>query len=549
MTGEKKVVVTGHRNPDTDAICSAIAYAYFKNQLTGSDRYEPRRIGDVNGETACVLCTFGHEAPEYLEDVRLQVSDLPIEKGEVVSRDLSIRRAWEILRKEHLSTLAVARKNGSLEGLITIGDIAKSIMGVQDSRVLADAKTPYSNIIETLEARLLTGEIEGRTATGKVLIAAANPDLMENYIEPGDMIIVGDRYETQLCAVEMQAGCLIICMGNEADEKILRMAQESGCIVLSSPYDTFITARLLNESIPIEYFMLRDNIISFTMSDYVDNIRGTMANVRHRSFPVLDSKHRYLGMVTRQNLLKAEKKRVILVDHNEAAQSVEGLQEAEIEEIVDHHKLGMVETMRPIMFRNQPVGCTSTIIYMMFREKKMEIPADIAGLMCSAIISDTLLFRSPTCTAADRRAVQELAKIAGIDPEEHARTMFRAGSDFSSKTEREILYQDFKRFKAGETVFGVGQITSMDGEELAEMADRMAGFMADELTEGGMDMIFLMMTDILKESTLLVCVDDAALRKVREYHDYPQQGDHALLLENVVSRKKQILPLLMTALS
>lgn len=549
MTGEKKVVVTGHRNPDTDAICSAIAYAYFKNQLTGSDRYEPRRIGDVNGETACVLRTFGHEAPEYLEDVRLQVSDLPIEKGEVVSRDLSIRRAWEILRKEHLSTLAVARKNGSLEGLITIGDIAKSIMGVQDSRVLADAKTPYSNIIETLEARLLTGEIEGRTATGKVLIAAANPDLMENYIEPGDMVIVGDRYETQLCAVEMQAGCLIICMGNEADEKILRMAQESGCIVLSSPYDTFITARLLNESIPIEYFMLRDNIISFTMSDYVDNIRGTMANVRHRSFPVLDSKHRYLGMVTRQNLLKAEKKRVILVDHNEAAQSVEGLQEAEIEEIVDHHKLGMVETMRPIMFRNQPVGCTSTIIYMMFREKKMEIPADIAGLMCSAIISDTLLFRSPTCTAADRRAVQELAKIAGIDPEEHARTMFRAGSDFSSKTEREILYQDFKRFKAGETVFGVGQITSMDGEELAEMADRMAGFMADELTEGGMDMIFLMMTDILKESTLLVCVDDAALRKVREYHDYPQQGDHALLLENVVSRKKQILPLLMTALS
>ncbi len=549
MTGEKKVVVTGHRNPDTDAICSAIAYAYFKNQLTGSDRYEPRRIGDVNGETACVLRTFGHEAPEYLEDVRLQVSDLPIEKGEVVSRDLSIRRAWEILRKEHLSTLAVARKNGSLEGLITIGDIAKSIMGVQDSRVLADAKTPYSNIIETLEARLLTGEIEGRTATGKVLIAAANPDLMENYIEPGDMVIVGDRYETQLCAVEMQAGCLIICMGNEADEKILRMAQERGCIVLSSPYDTFITARLLNESIPIEYFMLRDNIISFRMSDYVDNIRGTMANVRHRSFPVLDSKHRYLGMVTRQNLLKAEKKRVILVDHNEIAQSVEGLQEAEIEEIVDHHKLGMVETMRPIMFRNQPVGCTSTIIYMMFREKKMEIPADIAGLMCSAIISDTLLFRSPTCTAADRRAVQELAKIAGIDPEEHARTMFRAGSDFSSKTEREILYQDFKRFKAGETVFGVGQITSMDGEELAEMADRMAAFMAEELTEGGMDMIFLMMTDILKESTLLVCVDDGALRKVREYHDYPQQGDHALLLENVVSRKKQILPLLMTALS
>lgn len=549
MRGEKKIVVTGHKNPDTDAICSAIAYAYYKNQTTKTRKYEPRRIGDVNGETAYVLSRFGHNAPEYLEDVKLQVSDLPIEKGKCVERGLSIRRAWEILSEEHLSTLAVASDDGVLEGLITIGDIAKSIMGVHDSRVLADAQTPYTNIIETLDARLLAGKIEGRCASGKVLIAAANPDLMEDYIEPGDMVIVGDRYETQLCAVEMQAGCLIICIGNEADEKILRMAEENGCIVLISPYDTFITARLLNESIPIEYFMLRDGIVSFRMSDYVDNIRGTMASVRHRSFPVLDSKHRYLGMVTRQNLLQAEKKRVILVDHNEVAQSVEGLQEAEIEEIVDHHKLGMVETMRPIMFRNQPVGCTSTIIYMMFREKKLEIPADIAGLMCSAIISDTLLFRSPTCTAADRRAVRELAQIAGIDPEEHARAMFRAGSDFSAKTEREILYQDFKRFKVGETVFGVGQITSMDGEELAGMTSRMEKFLEEELTEGNLNMIFLMMTDILKESTLLVCAGENALRKVREYHDYPMQGDRTLLLENVVSRKKQILPLLMTALA
>ena len=242
MTGKKKVVVTGHKNPDTDAICSAIAYAYYKNQTTGSDRYEPRRIGDVNGETAYVLRTFGHPSPEYLEDVKLQVSDLPIEKGECVERELSIRRAWEILSEEQLSTLAVASEDGVLEGLITIGDIAKSIMDVHDSRVLADSKTPYTNIIETLDARLLAGDIEGRTASGKVLIAAANPDLMEEYIEPGDMVIVGDRYETQLCAVEMQAGCLIICIGSEADEKILRMARENGCIVLSSPYDTFITA-------------------------------------------------------------------------------------------------------------------------------------------------------------------------------------------------------------------------------------------------------------------------------------------------------------------
>ncbi len=549
MKKDKKVVVTGHRNPDTDAICSAIAYAYYKNQTTQSDHYQPRRIGDVNGETAYVLRTFGHPAPDYLEDVKLQVSDLPIEKGESVSRELSIRRAWEILSEEHLSTLAVVDGEGVLEGLITIGDIAKSIMDVHDSRILADSKTPYSNIIETLDAKLLAGEIEGKTASGKVIIAAANPDLMEKYIEPGDMVILGDRYETQLCAIEMQARCLIICIGSEVEDKILHMAEENGCIVLSSPYDTFITARLLNESIPIEYFMLREGLVSFRMSDYVDDIKGIMANVRHRSFPVLDSHRRYLGMVTRQNLLNAEKKKVILVDHNEAAQSVEGLQEAEIEEIVDHHKLGMVETMRPIMFRNQPVGCTSTIIYMMFQEKKMEIPADIAGMMCSAIISDTLLFRSPTCTAVDRRAVRDLAQIAGIDPEDHARAMFRAGSDFSSKSDREILYQDFKRFKTGEITFGVGQVTSMDGEELAGMTERMADFMQQELTEGHMNMIFLMMTDILKETTLLVCVGEGAMRKVQEYHSYPAIGEHTLVLEKVVSRKKQILPLLMTALS
>lgn len=547
MSKEKEIFVIGHKNPDTDSICSAIAYAYLKNRMTESSLYVPGRAGDVNTETQYVLEKFGYLAPEYVRNVRTQVRDTGLTEGERVKRGLSVKKAWEILSEKHLSTLAVVDDNGGLEGLITIGDIAKSIMDVYGGKVLSDAKTPYSNIVETLQAEVLAEDIDNEAATGKVIIAAANPDLMEESIEPGDMVILGDRYESQLCAIEMQAGCLIVCLDSEVSDSIRELAREKGCKILRTSYDTFITARLLNQSIPIEYFMIRSNLTYFRLDDYTEDIRGIMGKMRHREFPVLDSDGRLAGMMTRHSLLEMDKKRVILVDHNETGQAVDGIQEAEIEEIVDHHKLGFVETMRPVMFRNQPVGCTSTIIYLMFKEQNIEIPASIAGLMCSAIISDTLLYRSPTCTAIDRIAAEELAKIAGINTEEHAKAMFAAGSNLGSKTSKEIFYQDFKKFKAGEKAYGIGQITSMDDGELADIVERLTNYMEEIRPETGLDMLFFMLTDILKESTSLICVGPDALQTVAEYSGCPVQGS-TVYLEGVVSRKKQIVPMLMQAI-
>lgn len=547
MNKEKEVFVVGHKNPDTDSICSAIAYAYLKNQLTEGERYAAKRAGDVNSETAFVLDKFGHEAPPYINNVRAQVRDAGIVEGERVKRGLSVKKAWEILSTKHKSTLAVVDDNNGLEGLITIGDIAKSIMDVYGGRALSDAKTPYTNIVETLQAEVLVGDADSAVAQGKVIIAAANPDLMEESIEPGDMVILGDRYESQLCAIEMQASCLIICIGSEVSETILEQAREKGCMVLRTAYDTFITARVLNQSIPIEYFMIRSNLIYFRLDNYVEDIRSIMGKMRHREFPVLDSEGKLAGMLTRHSLLEMDKKKIILVDHNESGQAVDGLQEAEIEEIVDHHKLGFVETLKPVMFRNQPVGCTSTIIYMMFKENNIEIPADIAGLMCSAIISDTLLYRSPTCTAIDRIAAEELAGIAGIETEAYAKAMFSAGSNLGQKTSKEIFYQDFKKFTAGERSYGVGQITSMDGGELEAIVERLTAYMEEIRPEIGLDMLFFMLTDILKESTTLICVGPDALETVAQYSGCPAEGS-TIYMEGVVSRKKQLVPTLMQAI-
>lgn len=506
-----------------------------------------KRAGDVNTETAFVLEHFGHEAPAYINNVRAQVKDAGIVEGERVNRGLSVKKAWEILSTKHKSTLAVVDDNNGLEGLITIGDIAKSIMDVYGGRALSDAKTPYRNIVETLQAEVLVGDADSTVAQGKVIVAAANPDLMEESIEPGDMVILGDRYESQLCALEMQASCLIICIGSEVSETILEQAREKGCMVLRTAYDTFITSRLLNQSIPIEYFMIRGNLIYFRMDNYVEDIRSIMGKMRHREFPVLDSEGKLAGMLTRHSLLEMDKKKIILVDHNEAGQAVDGLQEAEIEEIVDHHKLGFVETLKPVMFRNQPVGCTSTIIYMMFKEHQIEIPADIAGLMCSAIISDTLLYRSPTCTAIDRIAAEELAGIAGIETEDYAKAMFSAGSNLGSKTSKEIFYQDFKKFTAGECSYGVGQITSMDGGELEDIVERLAAYMEEIRTDIGLDMLFFMLTDILKESSTVICVGPNALETVAQCTGCPVHGS-TIYMEGVVSRKKQLVPTLMQAI-
>jgi len=546
-------MVIGHRNPDTDSICSAICYANLKQAVTGEE-YMPARAGHVNGETQFVLDYFGAEEPQLVEDVRTQVRDIEIRKTKGVADNISLKRAWNIMQENNVVTIPSVREDGTLEGLITVGDITKTYMNIYDSSILSKANTQYSNIIETLEAELIIGSAEAYFDQGKVLIAAANPDLMEFYIEPHDLVILGNRYESQLCAIEMGADCIIVCEGAAVSMTIKKIAQERGCTIIATTYDTYTAARLINQSMPISYFMTREHLITFNSDDYIDEIREVMASKRHRDFPILDKDGYYLGMISRRNLLGAKGKQVILVDHNEKNQAVAGIENAEILEIIDHHRLGTIQTMSPVFFRNQPLGCTATIIYQMYQEAGIKVEPKIAGLLCSAIVSDTLLFRSPTCTPVDEMAARALADIAGIDIEKYAMEMFSAGSNLKDKSDEEIFYQDFKRFTSGKVTIGVGQITSLNGGELDKLKGRMEAFMEKALENNGLDMIFFMLTNILTETTELICEGQGALQLAgKAFHQdielLEEEGlkKPVLRLPGVVSRKKQLIPELMLA--
>ena len=552
--GEKisrKTIVIGHKNPDTDSICSAICYANLKRCVTG-ENYQPGRAGAVNEETQFVLKHFNVEAPEIIENVKTQVRDIEIRETAGVKKNLSLKKAWNIMQEANVVTIPAVTEEGLLEGLITVGDIAKSYMNVYDSSILSKANTQYANIVETLEGAMIVGDETSYFNEGKVLIAAANPDMMEYYISRGDLVILGNRYESQLCAIEMDAASIIVCEGAAVSMTIKKLAQEHGCTVMTTPYDTFTAARLVNQSMPISYFMKTEALITFEMDDYIDDIKDVMASKRHRDFPILDKNGRYRGMISRRNLLGAKGKRIILVDHNEKSQAVEGMESAEILEIIDHHRLGTVETIAPVFFRNQPVGCTATIVYQMYQENRVEIEPWIAGLLCSAIISDTLLFRSPTCTDVDKRAALHLAEIAGVEVESYAASMFAAGSNLKGKTDVEIFYQDFKKFSVGKVSFGVGQISSLNAGELEELKDRMLPYMAKAREEHGMDMMFFMLTNILTESTELLCEGQGAEQLIAgAFRTYSEEGagvkDHVVSLPGVVSRKKQLIPGIMLA--
>lgn len=545
MAGEE-IHVIGHINPDTDSVCSAIAYAAFKRQMTGKN-YTAKRAGQINSETRFVLQKFGVPEPEYLSDVRTQVFDIDVVQVPGVGSDISLKRAWEIMKEGGLATLPVVCKNGQLEGLITIEDIAKSYMDVYDSCIIAKAETPFRNLIETLEGEMIVGDPDEIIQSGKCLIAAANPDLMENYIEKDDIVILGNRYESQLCAIEMGAKCIIVCDGSLVSFTIKKLAESKGCFIIKTPYDTYTATRLVNQSMPIRYFMKQKALITFQRNDYVDDIRETMAKKRYRDFPIMDLNGSYYGMISRRSLLGARKKRLVLVDHNEVTQAVDGLDEAEVLEVIDHHRIGSLETMNPVYFRNQPLGCTATIIYQMYREQELEISREIAGLLCSAILSDTLIFRSPTCTETDKKAAYALAQIAGIEPESYAAEMFAAGSNLSAKTPEEIFYQDFKKFVVNDVSFGVGQINSMTQKDLEDVRERMIPYMAKALTAHSIPMLFFMLTDILHGTTELLCAGNGAKELALEAFHLKDDTDQ-IILENTVSRKKQLIPALMQAI-
>ena len=541
MSIDKKrpVYVVGHKNPDTDSICSAIAYANLKNILSDDEQiYIAARAGAMNPETEFVLKRFQAEAPQYISHVMTQVRDMEIRETKGVPGSMSLKRAWEMMRDLGVVTLPIT-EDDKLKGLITISDIATAYMDVYDNKMLSTAETSYKNILDTIDGTMVIGDDEDYFDQGEVVIATANPDLLEDYIHEGDMVVLGNRYESQLCAIEMNAGCLIVCMGSKVSLTIRKIADEHGCHVISTPYDTFTVARLLNQSMPISYFMKSNNLITFNIKDKTEDIKGIMGKKRYRDFPILDKKDNYVGMISRRNLINAKKKKLILVDHNEESQAVDGIEFAEIQEIIDHHRLGSLETLGPVFFRNEPVGCTATILYRIYRENNVEITKQMAGLLCSAIISDTLMFRSPTCTAVDCAAAEALARIAEIQIEDYAKELFAAGSNLGNKTADEIFYQDFKKFTVGDINFGVGQINSINDEELSAIKEKLLPFM--EQADTGLDAIFFMLTDIMKESTELLFFGKRAKQMLEEAFSVrieDMEEDHTCILKNVVSRKK-----------
>lgn len=540
----KKVYVVGHKNPDTDSICSAIAYANLKRQIS-EDNYTAKRAGVINEETQYVLDRFGVEPPMLLSNVQLQVKDVDVNRTSGIKSNTSIKEAWAMMKERNAYTIAVT-DGPKLEGIITTGDIATSYMDEYDSHILANARTQYQNIINTVDGTIVTGTPHAYFVKGKVMVAASSPDMMEEFIEKDDLVILGNRYEVQLCAIELNVSCIIVCQGAPVARTIKKMAEERNIVVISSPHDTFTVARLVNQSIPVKHFMTKD-VTVFRTTDYVEEIKQEMAKKRLRDFPVLDKQGNFYGLISSRRLMDASKKRVILVDHNEKTQTVDGIEEAEVLEIIDHHRLGGLETLGPVYFRNQPVGCTATIIYDMYKENQIVPDKTTASLLCSAIISDTLQFRSPTSTWIDQKAAEELAEIAELNIEELAQNMFQAGSNLKGKTAEEICFQDFKQFTVNDLKFGVGQINSMHSEELAEIKEILLPYLEKAALIQKVHMVFFMLTNIVDETTELLCYGKGAREQVVEAFDLTADTTD-IILQGVVSRKKQLIPTFVVSL-
>ena len=541
-----KVVVIGHRNPDTDSICSAIAYAELKNR-TSTLVCEPRRAGKMNQETEFVLKKFGVTPPRMCTDVNPKIRDVDYREMPGIPGSTSLRRAWKIMRDQQIDTLSITSADNELEGIITVKDLATANMDVFDTAVLAKSRTSYKNILETLNGTMVVGNADAVCTTGHIKIGTATPEMLESSVEKGDIVILSNRYESQLCAIEKEASLLIICNGAKVGRTIQRIADETGVAIMTTPVDTYAAGKLISQCAPISYYMTRDNILKFTLVTPVADVLRVMAKVRHRYFPILDEDGKYCGMVSRRNVIALRKRRIILVDHNEATQAVEGFDQAEILEIIDHHRIGSLETSGPVYFRNQPVGCTATIITQMYDENGVDIPPQIAGLLLAAILSDTLAFRSPTCTPVDENTAKRLAKIAGVDIEEFSTEMFEAGEKLDGKTPEEVFLQDFKVFMCGDIRFGVAQGSYMTRKNLTAAEALLKPYLEEARNKQNVEDIYMLLTDVPKEESVVICNGRYAAEVLSDGFDTQPAADASWTLPGVVSRKKQFIPALMTA--
>ena len=541
-----KVVVIGHRNPDTDSICSAIAYAELKNR-TSTLVCEPRRAGKMNQETEFVLKKFGVTPPRMCTDVNPKIRDVDYREMPGIPGSTSLRRAWKIMRDQQIDTLSITSADNELEGIITVKDLATANMDVFDTAVLAKSRTSYKNILETLNGTMVVGDADAVCTTGHIKIGTATPEMLESSVEKGDIVILSNRYESQLCAIEKEASLIIICNGAKVGRTIQRIADETGVAIMTTPEDTYAAGKLISQCAPISYYMTRDNILKFTLVTPVADVLRVMAKVRHRYFPILDEDGKYCGMVSRRNVIALRKRRIILVDHNEATQAVEGFDQAEILEIIDHHRIGSLETSGPVYFRNQPVGCTATIITQMYDEHGVEIPAQTAGLLLAAILSDTLVFRSPTCTPVDVAAAKRLAQIAGVDIDEFSTEMFEAGEKLDGKTPEEVFLQDFKVFMCGDIRFGVAQGSYMTRKNLQAAQALLQPYLEEARNKQNVEDLYMLLTDVPKEESVVICTGRYAAEVLSNGFESRPAADGSWTLPGVVSRKKQFIPAMMSA--
>ena len=540
------IYVTGHKNPDSDSICAAYAYAEFKNKI-GDVETVACRLGNPNQETQYILDYFNAEAPRLLKTVKLKVEDLQFDNISPVSPEISLKTAWSIMRDKNIKTLPVADENDHLLGVLAVSNLTSCYMDIWDNRILAKSNTTLDNIIDTLSAKVSYVNEKVTHFPGKIVVTAMQPDTMSGHIDEGDIAIVGDREEAQAALIKLNISLMIVTGGYAPSEKIVSLAKEHGVTIIVTQHDSFTASRLIVQSIPVGYVMVKENIVSYTTDDLVDDIKGIMTETRFRSYPVLDQNGRVVGTVSRYHLISNHKKKVIQVDHNERGQSVDGLEDAEVLEIIDHHRVADIQTNNPIYFRNEPVGSTSTIVAKCFFESGIRPSRKAAGLLCGAIISDTLLFRSPTCTPQDQYICKKLAEIADINIEEFAKEMFKAGTSLKGKTVEQIFNSDFKPFTIEDTKVGIAQVNTMDIEGFMPLKEEMLNYMDQKAKEAGLDMVMLLLTDILNEGSEILVTGNKP--EIVEKAFNVTLKDKGAFLPGVLSRKKQVVPPITNAIT
>ena len=529
-----KVYITGHRNPDTDSIVSAMAYAALKNAL-GQRQYCAARLGQISDETRAVLEKFGAQPPELINNVRTQVRDLDYDTPPTLSPAATISRAWQMMQADRISVLPVANEDDTLYGMLSAGDVANyDMLAVRNSTV---KDVPVYNLLSVLEGKVLNegGQIWDEIS-GEVTIAL--PAGRENLLfsSPDSIVVCGDQPDMIKRALELRVTCVIVCQA-EVSRELLEMDTDT-CII-STPYDAYRAVHLICHSLPIKRICKNHDLVSFHLDDYIDDVRNTVLESRFRAYPILDENERVVGTLSRFHLLRPRRKQVILMDHNERAQSVPGLEQADILEIVDHHRLADIETKNPIYVRNEPVGSSTTIVADMYQEKGLMPSVKMAGLMAAAIVSDTVMFKSPTCTQRDIDIAKRMSRIANVSLEELGTTVFSAATG-EEKSADDIIHTDYKEFHIGGHNLAVSQVTCLGAEQLISRKDEFLSTMEAIRKKNSLDIVLLMITDVLVEGSYLLYSGDA--ETIRQAFGITSDEENCAFLPKIMSRKKQVIP-------